>query len=1115
MASDIAEAQPVQVEHIPQVEGSRSMKDLSPQALAKLRQWNAVVPKSLDKCLHKSVHDQCRIRPKAQAISSWDGDLSYRKLDELASQLAKYLATLQVGPETLIPLCFNKSKWMIVAMLAVMKAGGACVPVDPQHPVSRVREITTDVRAKVILVSSLNAKLVEGMAETVIVVSSSMLDNLNSATAFFEPSVQPTNVAFVVFTSGSTGRPKGILIEHVNLNTSMRDHSEKMNINAESRVLQFSSYAFDTSIYEIFTTLVNGGCVCVPSETEKMNDVARFIREKKVNLAIFTPSSLNILQPENVPDLETIVLGGEAITQTNVDVWASRVRLINGYGTAECTICAAVRIPDRNWRLGMFGHIVGGVGWVAEPENPQKLASLGTVGELLVEGPIIARGYLNDVEKTKRSFIDPPAWLQIFRGSCSGRLYRTGDLVQYDLDGALRYVGRRDTQVKLRGQRVELGEIENRVRQASCSVKDVAVEVVIPAGEGNKSTLTAFILANPEIHRDRDTTCREIFSENPLFAIPNRQFRLEALKLDLRLRDLLPSYMVPALYISLTHLPLTIVGKLDRRSLRQLASSMSRMELNGYGTARVEKRPPSTKTEAQLQRLWAERLGLDLEDIGADDNFFRLGGDSLDAMRLVEMARAEDFALTAADVINHPKLSDLALQVRAASDSAPETIEPFSLLADVKTQEQLVNAAMIQTALGQGSIEDIYPCTAVQQLLAALLFDDGGSFVARFKYELPTKVDLGRLRRAWEAAIESLTILQTRFILAESGDVLQVVVKDLIQWPEMTDLDTYITQDCKKPMVLGGPLTRLAIVRKQVDSGPYFLVFTAHHSLFDGWSLPLILSQVHDAYNGATLQKRPFNSFMRYLSNTDLNALERFWGSEFTNLNAAIFPTLPSPEYRPAPNRSLTHWIHLPTQAATAFTMSTFIRLAWAMVLAQLTNSNDVVFGITVNGRSVPVVDIEHIVGPTIAFYPLRIRVPRNQTIAQALQEEQEHAVAMIPFEQLSLTSIAKLAPEAATACGFQNEIVIQPSAESRYQELFVDDGLDFEDRRAFVGTALAVEFELGPDARKLTACTHFDDYVVGEQEVQKIIGCFEQTLEQILTDPTRLIGDMNMLESR
>ena len=1111
MASELAEMQQMPGLPSSQIKESWSMRDVNSQFLDKLRHWNAVVPNSLNKCLHELIHSQCLIRPKAQAISSWDGVICYEKLDELSSQLAKYLSTLQVGAEVMVPLCFDKSKWMIVAMLAVMKAGGACVLIDPQHPVSRIKEMIEGVRAKVILVSPLNAKIIDETATTVVVVSTSMMNRLPPVMEFSEPSVRPTNAAFVVFTSGSTGKPKGIVLEHVNLSTSVRDHSEKMNIDAKSRVLQFSSYAFDTSIYEIFTTLLNGGCVCVPSETEKMNDVASFIREKRVNLAIFTPSSVKILRPEDVPELETIVLGGEAITQTNIDVWAGKVQLINGYGVAECTICAGVRITENGWRMGTFGHIVGGVGWVVDPTDTQKLAPYGAIGELLVEGPIVARGYLNDVEKTKRSFIEYPSWLQTFRGTSAGRLYKTGDLVQYDLDGGLRYIGRHDTQVKLRGQRIELGEIENHIQRSSPAVKDVVVDVVVPSEEGGKPTLMAFILPDHNTNQDQDKVRNEIFSGNVLFAAPTRQFSLESLRIDLRLRGLLPSYMVPALYIALTHLPLTIVGKADRRSLRELASSMSRKDLNGYGTKRVEKRQPSTDAEAKLRLLWAARLDLGLDDIGADDNFFRLGGDSIEAMRLVEMARVEGSALTVADVINYPTLSDLALRLRAASEGPSATIEQFSLLGDVKTRQDIVEAAMTQTTLANNLIEDMYPCTGVQEFLVGLLMKNPGSFVARFAYELPATMDLGRLRKAWEAAVTSLAILRTRFIRTRTGNTFQVVVKDSIQWPESTDLDTYCAQDSKKPMHLGGPLVRLAIVKRYIESGPYFLVFTAHHSLFDGWSLPLVLSQVEAAYNGSTLTKQPFALFMRYLSNMDPSASENFWRAEFANLNAAVFPTLPSRDYKPAPDRSLTHWVHLPPQGATAFTISTVIQLAWAMVLARLTNSDDVVFGITVNGRRVPVVNIEHIIGPTIAYYPLRVRVSRNQTVAEALQVVQEHAAAIIPFEQMSLNTIAELGPEAATACGFQNEIVVQPALQAQNPGLFINDALGFEDRRAFVNTALALEFLLEPDTHGLAAYSHFDSQVVSEHQVKKIMYCFEQILVQFLKDTTLVIGDIEL----
>ena len=1104
MGSDLEKEQ-----HLP-FEKIWSLSNISPQDLTQLCHWNATVPSGMEECVHESIQRQCLLRPTAEAISSWDGNFTFNELDDLSCRLAKYLTSVHVGPEVLVPLCFEKSKWTVVSMLAVMKAGGACVMMDTSHPIDRIREIMRECQATVILASPQNAELVKEMAHTLVVVSKSTMSKLPPAVGFSEPSVRPDNVAFVVFTSGSTGKPKGIILEHVNLNTSTRDFSTKMENTADERVLQFSSYAFDTSIYEIVSTLIYGGCVCIPSETEKMNSIAHFIRAHKVNSASFTPSALSILRPEDVPGLKTMGLGGEPITRNNIAIWANKLQLFTGYGTSECTVCAVDLIPEHGWEVGTLGHMLGGVAWIVDPLNVERLMPVGATGELVVEGAIVARGYLNNPEKTKESFIDPPTWLQAFRGAGSRRLYKTGDLMHYLPDGKLRYVGRKDTQRKVRGQRLELEEVENRVRQASSHVKDVVVDVLTPIGNSSKPILTAFIWPKQEVeHIDASQTP----SVDTVFAVSDERFCSEITGLDLRLRDFLPSYMVPAAYVPLKYLPLSTVGKANRLLLRELGSLMTRIELDAYSPEKARKRPPLTEEETKLQLLWANRLGLKLEDIGADDSFFSLGGDSIEAMRLAEMAREEGLNLITADVMRHPKLSELALCLRTVSATSDGTIKPFALLGDDVTAQRITDLAIAQCAVERGSIEDIYACTAMQELLAPLLMNDGRSFVMPIEFEIPSTACPDRLNKAWESAIESLPILRTRLIQTEPGRWFQVVVKDSIECSRFNDLDSYRAMDAEKPMRLGGPLARIGIGPRHLNGGPQSMTLTMHHSIFDGWSISLILSQVQAAYYGTTLKKYPFAPFIEYLSKTDIAASKRFWNSEFANLNAVMFPPIPSPDYSPATDKSFEHRIqHLP-HSATTFTLSTMIHFAWAMVLARLTKSEDVIFGITVSGRSAPVADIEHVVGPTVAVYPLRVSVPENQTIVSALQTVQTHAATLIPFEQIGLSNIAKLSGEAASACRFQNEIVVQPNPDAEDQDLFNEGGLDIAARRESALTGLALEFLIGPKAVELSLYCHFDSNLLSEKRVRRIVGHFEHILRHILEDPLQMIRDLKKYE--
>ncbi|KAE8822468.1 hypothetical protein HRS9122_10515, partial [Pyrenophora teres f. teres] len=457
--------------------------------------WNKNVPRTIDRCIHDLFAEQVLAQPNAPAICAWDGEMSYSVLDGLSTKLAGYLVKIGVKPGDVVPLCFEKSMWTVVAMLAVLKAGGAFAPLDPDHPVSRHKEILRQTGARMVVVSgaALSAlgqlKLPCGHSQRGIDRQLTVEDDLPGFSA------TPGNAAYVLFTSGSTGIPKGVVLEHRAVSTSCLGHGRAFGITDQSRVLQFTSYTFDFCMAEIITTLLYGGCICVPSDRDRRSDLAKAINAMGANWALLTPSVAQLLNPSDVPTLKILVIGGEQVTSTDWNRWPTSVQLINGYGPTECCIVCAGYTTTQAFTTGTIGRAIASVSWVVDPENHHKLAPLGSVGELLVEGPILARGYLNDAEKTAAAFIEDPAWLmdgcQGYAGR-RGRLYKTGDLVQYNDDGNLVCLGRKDSQVKLRGQRIELGEIEHHLRECLPEATQMAVEVILPSEESKHATLAAF-----------------------------------------------------------------------------------------------------------------------------------------------------------------------------------------------------------------------------------------------------------------------------------------------------------------------------------------------------------------------------------------------------------------------------------------------------------------------------------------------------------------------------------------------------------------------------------------------------------------------------------------------
>jgi amino acid adenylation domain-containing protein len=473
-----------------------------------------------------------------------------------------------------VPLYFEKSMWIIVAILAVLKAGGAFAPLDPKHPRSRYEEILKQTNAKVVLASEKYCSQWAGSVCTVITVSEPSINQIPATTDQMDAAIYPNNTAYAIFTSGSTGVPKGVLLEHNAVSTSCLGHGQVFGLTPFTRFLQFASYTFDVCITEIITTILYGGCVCVPSENDRRNDLSRVINAMVVNCADITPTVARLLTPECVPTLTTLALGGEHVNREDCKRWKDCSKILNVYGPAECCVTCVACTTPQELKSGSIGRSIASVSWVVDPENHDKLAPIGSIGELLVEGPILARGYLDDPAKTAAAFINDPIWLVqggIGHPGRRGRLYKTGDLVRYDPDGNLVYVGRKDTQVKIRGQRVELREVEHYVRECMPDAQQTAVKMVQPSGEKRSLMLAAFLQLSDE---KRDALEASNVTNSSLTA--QVVFLTEV---DQKMANCLPNYMIPDVYFVLSQLPITVSGKTDRKRLREIGASFSAQQL--------------------------------------------------------------------------------------------------------------------------------------------------------------------------------------------------------------------------------------------------------------------------------------------------------------------------------------------------------------------------------------------------------------------------------------------------------------------------------------------------------------------------------------------------------
>ncbi|KAJ8611719.1 hypothetical protein MRB53_037830 [Persea americana] len=462
---------------------------VSSSDVATLWKWNETLPEYLPECVHKRVEKQAREKPDFQAICSYDRDFTYRELDQTAQKLANYLVSLGVGPEVLVPLCFSKSSWAIVSMLAVLKAGGACVSVSPAYPAARMGLILDDTEAIIVLCSPEHQNLFAIRPVASLAIDEGFMDSCPSVEPDLRTLPTDTDPAFVVYTSGSTGKPKGVVVEHGAMCTSARDHGAAFGIGHGSRAIQFANYTFDASIQDIFTSLQRGGTVCVLSEEERLNGLAQAINDRRANYAELTPTVAALLNPADVPGLRYMSVGGESLNQQVVDMWGPALRLLNTWGPSEASIDASCSEPlAKGSRPSNIGKAVGCRLWIVNPQDHDALSPIGVTGEMLIEGHILARGYLNDIEKTDAVFIENPRFMEgRVNGLC--RMYKTGDLAYYAPDGSIEFVGRKagrdwvimtkylcwqDNQVKLNGQRFELGEVEHHLEAQATDARGSA-----------------------------------------------------------------------------------------------------------------------------------------------------------------------------------------------------------------------------------------------------------------------------------------------------------------------------------------------------------------------------------------------------------------------------------------------------------------------------------------------------------------------------------------------------------------------------------------------------------------------------------------------------------------
>ncbi|MEV4138617.1 amino acid adenylation domain-containing protein [Dactylosporangium sp. NPDC049742] len=935
-----------------------------------LVEWNdtavgvpvATVPQLLDA--------QAARTPDAPAVLGDGVELTYAELHARADRLAWLLTGRGVGPESVVAVCLDRGADLIVALLAVWKAGGAYLPIDPELPAERIAFMTADAGAQLVLTSAHRAA-VPAPLPVMVVDDPAVIET--PAAAPVRGELRASNAAYVIYTSGSTGTPKGVVVTHGGAVNLVATRAQQFELGVGSRALQFASTGFDAATWELLLALSSGACLVVAPAWELLPGagLAEVIARHDVTFAWLPPAVLGVLAPEDLPSVTSLVTGGEALSGEQLDRWAPGRRFINPYGPTEATVAAAMTGP---LTAGQAPHIGGPISNTRVYVLDDRLSPVpaGVVGELYIAGSGLARGYVGRAGLTAERFVADPF-------DDGGRLYRTGDVVRWTGDGDLVFVGRADEQVKIRGFRIEPGEIAAVLDQHP----QVAQAVVIVRDE----RLVAYVVGAVDGAVLRD------------FAASR-----------------LPEYMVPAAVVALDALPLSPNGKLDRKALP--APSF------GAGTGRG----PADAREELLCQAFAEVLGLDA--VGVDDDFFALGGHSLLAVRLVEWLRVRGVSVSVRALFGAATPAGLAAASGGVTVQVPPNLIPVGaeaitpdMLPLVELTPAEIDAVVSGVEGGAGNVADIYPLAPLQEgILFHHLLADGGDdvYVTSFVLEFDDRTRIDRFAAAMQQVIDRHDVFRTSVVWTGLREPVQVVwrtatlpVTEVSLPADATDVVAALTSAVGQSMDLGrAPLLDLHVA--EVLDGRWLGLLRVHHLVQDHTALDVVTTEIEAVLAGRadTLPAPlPFRDFVAQArAGLATGEHERYFrdllegvdeptaafgvsdvrgdGSGVVRAGQTLAPDLAA-RLRQAAQR-------------LRVSPATLMHVAWARVLSVVSGRDDVVFGTVLFGRMNAGAGADRV--PGLFMNTLPVRMPSGRLdVAAAVDEMRGQLARLLEHEHAPL----------------------------------------------------------------------------------------------------------------
>lgn len=934
-----------------------------------LEDWNnTTAPYPKYESIHQMIEEQAKHNPHQIAVQFNDQSISYASLNKKSNVLAAKLIQLGVEANTIVGLYTNRGTKLIIAILGILKAGAAYLPLDPEYPEERIQFMIEDsgaayVVSQAALLGKLNFTKIPliNLEETI---------NYNTLTNAPNISCSPDSLAYIIYTSGSTGKPKGVKIQHKNLLHSTLSRFAYYPSNPYAFLL-LSSFSFDSSVAGVFWTLCSGGTLVIaPHRIEQdIFQLGELISNNKVSHTLMLPSLysavLNHAAFEQLKNLKIVMVAGEACPLKLVSKHYKKLpntKLYNEYGPTEASVwCIAHAIHANETEFVPIGKpIPNAQTYILNPQL--KPAPIGVPGELHIGGLGLSKGYLNRPELTAECFIDHP-----FKKN--EKLYKTGDLARYHDSGIIEFLGRVDHQIKIRGFRVELGEIQKKILDYT-GISEALV-IAHQAHNETQKRLVAYVSGIPE------------------HAIPTLRNNLE---------NKLPNYMVPAVFILLNSFPLLPNGKLDRKSLP---------DPNSFNlTSNKEFVPPSNELEKQLVTIWSEILKID--KIGIKDNFFALGGDSILSIQVVSKSRDVGIFLEPNQLFEHQTIESLVKSIHQKPSKTKTTHNQAATIEDLSSYKlsPLQNAFWFNSQSREN--------------------DQG---ILQLEFSILGSIDIPLFKKAWQKTSKRHSIMRAYINQVKGEKAKQYIAPqttlpwNLLDWSTKDKSEQNLAlEDLRQADAEIGinleeaPTSRITLI--QLEKDKQILFWTCHHIFLDGWSCGIILKDAFDYYKKAELKGpisvNPIPSFLSYLNwheKRDKSAEQLFWNHTLKSFKKPLLfkkKTTVTSSFKNAfvtLTKSETTGLNQFCQQ-NSISLSTLLQGAWALLLARLFQSNDIVFGTTVSGRFIDFPKIELTSGLFMNVIPLRLTLNPEESLGLWLQEFQKQQGKYRLYENTSLENI-------------------------------------------------------------------------------------------------------------